>query len=68
MPYTLMGDSGSPLVCQDIDGKQRLFGWLRSGNLDLDYIKYMNLQKFKDWIRETQSKERAQNLPGFHVF
>jgi len=68
-PFPLRGDSGSPLVCQEANGKQKLFGVAKFSSVLKSYVAYQNLQgDYKKWISETQSKERAQNLLGFHVF
>jgi len=69
MPYLLYGDSGSPLVCQEADGKQKLFGVSSTVSTSKNYAVFQNLQgEYKKWISDIQSKEKAQNLPGFHVF
>ena len=68
VPFPVHGDSGSPLVCRDADGRQKLFGWARSENNVQNRSGYTNLQKFKEWIRDTKEKERNQELPDFHVY
>ena len=67
-PYPLNGDSGSPLVCKDVDGKQKLYGVYKYFNNKKMDCTYQNLQDYKEWIRDTQLKETHQNLEGFHVY
>ena len=65
MAYPVHGDSGSPLVCGDTDGKQKLFGWARSVNLLQNRAGYANLQKFRTWLESTKASEDNQDVPGF---
>jgi len=67
-PYPLRGDSGSPLVCEDTDKKQKLYGVYKHFNNFAMDCAYQNLQDYKEWIKNTQSKEAHQNLEGFHVY
>ena len=66
-PYILEGDSGSPLMCRDINQrrKQRLFGWMSSGNIEGDYAIYLRLKFFKDWIETTMGAQNPGNFPVF---
>jgi len=66
--HPLSGDSGSPLICQDADGKQKLFGSARHMFLKYKYVVYQNVMSLRRWISDTQSKEEAQNLPDFQKF
>jgi len=50
-PYMTKGDSGSPLVCRDTDGKQKLFGWLYIVEADHNLAVYKKLAFFREWIR-----------------
>lgn len=57
-PYMLMGDSGSPLVCRDTDGKQKLFGWQHSVETDKNFFTYRNVAFFRDWIEGKMKMKR----------
>jgi len=74
-PFILKGDSGSPLVCHDKDRKQKLFGWVKSGNIEDNTARYMRLKFFKKWIddkikevsgtEEVQNVNHTENIPFF---
>ena len=52
--HLIVGDSGSPLFCGDIDDRGKLFGVLKGGKLAQNYARYMRLEKFRGWIHLTR--------------
>jgi len=66
-PHPLRGDSGSPLVCPDGSGRQRLYGWAMEVNHGGNYAVYLRLEFFKEWIlREIGGGQNP--VGGFRVF
>ena len=49
------GDSGSPLVCEDSDGKVKQFGFAAS-RIGFGGVEYLRVDPFRKWIREKQSE------------
>ena len=67
-PFILRGDSGSPLICRDADGKRKLFGWVKGGKIETNITRYMRLEFFKTWIvnkkREVRNRNQTENSRG----
>ena len=55
----LEDDSGGPLVCEDDRGGKKLFGVVRGGVVEENYVSCPRVESFLGWIENEQSGERV---------
>ena len=65
--YTMLGDSGSPLVCADSRGNKKLYGVYRGADNNYHYARYTRIKKFKKWI-ESKMEIAESKYPAARVY
>ena len=65
--YTMVGDSGSPLVCEDRRGNRKLYGVYRGADNDYHWARYTRIRKFKKWIL-SKMERGEEKFPAAEVY